>query len=210
MMRILTFLGLVLMASRAVAHPHVFVDVGLSFHTDEAGAVSRIEVTWRYDSLFSLLILSDRGLDMDGDMRLTGAERADLLGFDLKAWEPGFDGALFLRKAGERITLGPPEALSVELVDGRLVTRHARPLAAPVAPGDLVVRPYDPSYYAALSLSGEVDTPAGCEARIMPPDRQAADAKVAALGGFGDEATFEEVMVGGYYADTLVLSCARS
>lgn len=194
----------------AVSHPHVFVDVGLKFHTDPAGDVNGVEITWRYDSLFSLLVLSDRGLDRDGDMVLTEAERAALLGFDLTDWEEGFDGALFLRRGDVDVALGPPEALSVELRDGHLVTRHLRPLVAPIAPTGLVVRPYDPSYYAALSLSGQVVPPAGCDGRVIPPDRQAADAQVEALGGFGDEAMFDEVLVGGYYADTLVLSCARS
>jgi ABC-type uncharacterized transport system substrate-binding protein len=209
MLRALTLLCCLLIAPRAMAHPHVFVDVGLRFHTDAAGAVNGVEVTWRYDSLFSLLVLSDRGLDMDGDMALTEAERAALLGFDLMDWEDGFDGALFLRRNEVDVPLGSPQALSLELRDGHLVTRHLRPLATPVAPTGLIVRPYDPSYYAALSLSDHVKAPAGCDVRVIPPDRKAADAQVEALGGFGDEATFEEALVGGYYADTLVLSCAQ-
>lgn len=210
MTRVLTLICCFMIAPMVRAHPHVFVDVGLVFHEDQAGRMTRIEVTWRYDALFSMLILSDRGLDADGDMALTEAERAALMGFDLTGWEPGFDGALFLRQGGADLPLGPPEALSVALEDGHLVTRHLRPVAVPVPAADLVVRPYDPSYYAALSLTGTVDAPEGCEARIVPPDREAAAAQVAALGGFGDESTFEDVLVGGYYADTLILSCAQS
>jgi len=210
MLRALLLLCCLIVAPMARAHPHVFVDVGLAFHADDQGALTQIEVTWRYDTLFSLLVLSDRGLDPDGDMALTEAERAMLLGFDLTDWESGFNGALFLTHQGADVALGPPEAISIGLEDGHLVTRHMRPLKTPLVAGDLVLRPYDPSYYAALSLTGEVVPPAGCKDSIIPPDKQAADAQVEALGGFANESTFEEVLVGRYYADTLILSCARS
>jgi len=204
------FLALCAAAPRAGAHPHVFVDVGLRFETDAGGAVTAVEVTWAYDALFTLLILSDYGLDGDADMVLTGAERARLKGFDLTDWPEGFEGALFLRApGGEAVTLGPPEALSLRIEGDRLITRHRRPVAQPVAPDGLVVRPYDPSYYAALTLSGALGLPGGCEGRIDPPDRAAADALVESLGGAGREAVFEDTELGVHYADTLVISCAR-
>lgn len=205
---ICALLAVLAAAPRAGAHPHVFVDVGLRFETGAKGAVTGVEVTWVYDDLFTLLILSDYGLDTDADMVLTDAERAQLKGFDLTDWPEGFEGALFLHKDSAPVALGPPEALSVTIKEGRLVTRHRRPVT-PVAPDGLVVRSYDPSYYAALRLSGAVGLPAPCDGRIEPPDRAAADALLESLGGAGREAVFEQTEVGVHYADTLVISCAR-
>lgn len=207
MKRAVLILMACLAAPVARAHPHVFVDVGLRFETDAAGRLSGVVVSWAYDDLYSLLILSDRGLDPDADMVLTESEQATLLGFDLTDWPEGFDGALFIETGDGRLPLGPPEALSVGLEDGRLVTRHRRPLSADL-PRQFTVRPYDPSYYAALGLAALPELPEGCTGEIVTPDRAAADAKVEALGGSGDEMLFEEVEVGVYYADTLVVTCA--
>ncbi|MEQ8898483.1 MAG: DUF1007 family protein [Roseovarius sp.] len=195
-----------LAAAPARAHPHVFVDVGLTFETDGQGNLTGIEVTWVYDDLFSMLILSDYGLDPDGDMQLTEAERAQLIGFDLAAWPEGFEGALFIEADGSKLSLGPPEALTLRMEDGHIVTRHRRPVRADI-PVRMTVRAFDPSYYAALSMSGEVNLPAGCTGKLAEADEAAADEKVETLGNTSAEDFFEAVEVGRYYADTLEVTC---
>jgi ABC-type uncharacterized transport system substrate-binding protein len=193
----------------AWAHPHVFVDVGLSFEADGEGRIVAVEVTWSYDELFSLLVLSDRELDQDADMVLTEEERAQLLGFDLTDWPEGFEGALFLSVGERKLMLDQPEAVSAGLDGGRIVTRHRRAVE-PVAAAEITVQAYDPYYYAALTLDGDLSLPEGCTADILRPDTGAADARVEQLGGFDDEQLFEEVQVGVYYAETLVVRCAGS
>ena len=190
-------------------HPHVFVDVTLRFQTDAEGRLAGVEVTWAYDDFFSLLVLEDRGLDPDGDMALTEAERDALMGFDLSDWPEGFEGALFLYSGAEKIALGPAEPMDAMMQDGRIVTRHVRAFA-PVAADALVIRPYDPSYYAALSLRDVEGLPEGCVAAMEDADTEAADAIVAELGGSGYEAFFDEVEVGIHYADTGRIECAPS
>ncbi|MEM9369716.1 MAG: DUF1007 family protein, partial [Pseudomonadota bacterium] len=48
-----TLLGVALALCTAVrtaeAHPHVFVEGGVSFVLDDEGALAALEVTWRYD-----------------------------------------------------------------------------------------------------------------------------------------------------------------
>ncbi len=193
----------------AWAHPHVFVDVSLRFVADDDGMLTGVEVTWRYDAFFSLLVLEDRGLDPDADMILTEAERAALLGFDLTDWPDGFEGALFLFEAGEKVTLDPPKATYADLQEGRIVTRHMRSFA-PMPVDGLVGRPYDPSYYAALTLDQVMGLSGGCAVAVERPDTAAADAIVAKLGNRGDERFFDEVQVGIHYADTFEVTCAPS
>lgn len=209
MLRKLIILLALIPTSMASAHPHVFVDVSLRFLSDAKGRLTGVEVTWSYDDFFSLLVLEDRGLDPDGDMRLTDKERAALMGFDLENWEPGFEGALFLYDEGEKVSLGAPKATHASMQGGRIVTRHIRPVEA-LPPIDLTVRPYDPSYYAALDLIEVAGVPEVCDSEIIPSDTDAADAKVETLGGVGMEAVYEEVQVGIYYADELRVTCAPS
>ena len=207
MLRIFTIIPALILATMAGAHPHVFVDVGLRFVSNAKGQLTGVEVTWSYDDFFSLLVLEDRGLDPDGDMVLTDEERTALMGFDLEYWEPGFEGALFLYDEGEKVSLGAPKATHAAMEGGRIVTRHIRPIEA-LELRDLNVRPYDPSYYAALDLVQVAGLPEGCKTEIIQPDTKAADAKVEELGGVGMEAIYDEVQVGIYYADELRVTCA--
>lgn len=199
-------------APAAQAHPHVFVDVTLRLEADDAGRVRGVEVTWVYDPLFSMLVLSDRGLDADADLVLTEAEKAELIGFDLQDWPEGFEGALFAYAGGEKLTLGPAEPLSIGLRDGALVTRHRRTMAPvdPAAKDGMRLEPYDPYYYAALSLSEVEGLPEGCAARIVAPDTAAAEARIAEMGNSDDEMFFEEAKVGGYFAFAAEVTCAGS
>ena len=192
-----------------VAHPHVFLDVELELIADADGRFTTIEVTWRYDALYTLLVLADRGMDMDADLRLTEAERAALLGFDLEAWTLDFNGALFVDAASGVVALGAPEALDVRLEGDQLVTRHRREIVTPVA-APLTLRPYDPSYYAALGMLGAPTLPEGCTAQILPPESGAAEAKLKALNAKGDDGVFEEVSIGIYFAETVDISCPAS
>ncbi len=210
MMRWFCLVLALLAAPVARAHPHVFVDVTLRFQTDPDGHLAGVEVTWRYDDFFSLLVLEDRGLDPDGDMVLSDQERRALTGFDLTDWPENFEGALFMYHDGEKIALGPPEPIDVTLEGGQIVTRHLRPFG-PVAADKLVIRPYDPSYYAALSLVAVKGLPEGCAAKIEAPDTEAADAIVAGMGGTSyDPLFFEEVEVGIHYAYSGRITCAPS
>ena len=63
-------LGLVTAPIAGVAHPHVFVDTQLRVVVGNDGVFKGVEVTWTYDDFYSLLLLSDYGLDNDGDGKL--------------------------------------------------------------------------------------------------------------------------------------------
>ena len=113
----------------AGAHPHIFVDTGLTFVTDDAGRLTGVEVLWSYDELYSLLILEDMSLDPDYDGVLTEAELAQLQGFDMQ-WMEGYAGDLYLTVAGQPVPLGPPEprpeGQPLDLVEGPLQQLHHR------------------------------------------------------------------------------------
>jgi hypothetical protein len=46
------------------AHPHVFIDAGISLMTDDdRRTITSVEVTWLYDELYTLILLQDYELD---------------------------------------------------------------------------------------------------------------------------------------------------
>jgi len=195
----------------AYAHPHIFVDAGLTLLRDATGRVSAVEVTWRYDELYSLMLTEDYGLDPDFDLQLTEAEAEAVLGFDLN-WSGGFDGGLVLRQAGQPLTLGPPEPVSLRLLDtGQLETTHRRPVEGATT-GPLAAQIYDPEFYVAFEmiLPVAVAEAPDCAVELIRADLDAAYAGLeAALDEIGGAVAAEDNFpaVGALFADRVEIAC---
>lgn len=200
----------------ALAHPHIFIDTGLRFAFDGQGQVTAVEISWTYDSLYSLSQIIERGLDPDADGALTPAEEAALAGFDLQ-WDPGFAGDSYALLGAAPLTLSPPRDGRATYANGQITSTHWRDLTPPLSLGDqpLILQAYDPSYYTAYKISFAPvleGAPAGCAAVIYEPDRAAADAQLeAALAEYAGDASGAEAdfpAVGAAYADEVRLTCS--
>lgn len=191
----------------ALAHPHVFVDTTLRIVVSDEGVFEGIEVSWTYDDFYSLLLLSDYGLDQDGDGRLDDTELVRLDGFDLQ-WIEGFAGDTFATLDGAPVALGPPEGRGIAVDNGLITSRHFRAASAPAQ--GLVIKAFDPTFYTAYSLIGPVRIEGPCSAAILPADLDAAYTLVEELLYVtpADEAQDEYPEVGEAFADTVSLSCA--
>lgn len=194
-------------AATAVAHPHVFVDTKLKVVVSDTGTFEGVEVHWTYDDFYSLLLLTDLGLDNDGDGELTQAELEVLDGFDLQ-WIAGFEGDSYASRNGKPVKLGKPQGRGVAVDAGRITTVHFRPAKGPAQ--GLVLKAYDPTFYTAYDLSGPVQVDGPCNAAIQPADLDAAYTMVEELlyatPASEVEASYPEV--GEAFADTVTVSCA--
>ncbi|MEX3015586.1 DUF1007 family protein [Gymnodinialimonas hymeniacidonis] len=192
------------------AHPHIFIDAGLRVIMED-GYVTAVEVTWLYDGLYSLILLEDYGLDEDFDLALTDAEVEAHLGFDLN-WNSGFEGGLELRRGDVALEIGAPEAVSMELVgEGQMRTVHRRPVVDPGGDGVFVAQAYDPEFYIAFEMTGEmVVDGADCVPGLERADLDAAYAVLdAAMEEIGGAVAAEDNFpaVGAYFADRVVFAC---
>jgi ABC-type uncharacterized transport system substrate-binding protein len=189
----------------AQAHPHVFVETGLTLVADDAGRLIGVEVSWTYDDFYSLLLLEDLGLDPDGDGVLSADELARLEGFDLQ-WIDGYLGDLYLTAGEAPVELGRPESRGTQVVEGRIVTRHFRAFAP--QDGAVVVKAYDPTFYTAYDLNGGVTVPEGCSLSIQPADLDKAYTMVEeALYANPALPDDDYPEVGEAFADTVLVSC---
>ena len=190
------------------AHPHIFVDTALRLVIDESGQATAVEVTWRYDDFYSLLILQDRGLDMDADGALTEAELPEIQKWDL-AWMEGYAGDLYVKDAaGGDVALGPPEDLGTTVTDGRIESRHRRALG-PVAADGLVLRAYDPEFYTAYDLTLGVTATAGdCSADVVRPEEDDSYREAEAIMAEFPEDAMEVPLLGHLFAETVTIACA--
>lgn len=208
----LPFLALLIPAPLA-AHPHIFVTAEVRVVFDEAGAVA-VHLDWEYDELFSLLVTSDYGLDMDGDLVLTAAEQVTLEE-EIAAWPEGFTGDLEVMQGEAVLPLGEKQDHRMAYEDGLFVEAHLRPVAAPIDPdAPIRIRVYDPGFYTAYDLRQPVTVQGreDCEVEVIPADLDAAYALAESLnanlssGPFDGDYNFPEI--GDAFADTIVVTCA--
>ena len=196
-------------AGPAAAHPHVFMDTVLEVIRDGAGRAVSLRVTWTYDPFFSLVLVTERGLDPDGDGVLTDAETAALQGFDMN-WQPGFAGDTYAFAGEAAVALSGPRDGVARYEGGQIVSSHIRDLAAPVE-GLLVVKNYDPTYYTEYTIREVVAE--GCAVEIVAPDLTAAEtalqAELAKIPADADvEMGFPEV--GEIFAQEVRVTCGAS
>ena len=212
MKRMLTALALFLSPIHVAAHPHVFIDAGVSFIFNDTGELFAVKIEWAYDDLFTLFTLEDLGLDTDGDGIITIDEQKKLVGFDTQ-WIDGFEGDSYLTFAERKVSLGKPHSSTAMLVDGRLITSHIRKIHLPInmLGGNVALKVYDPTYYSAytLNLGVEILNREGCIMEQIPADLgKAYDLVENLLYGSTDEDNYPAV--GQNFADTLTLSCETS
>lgn len=195
------------------AHPHLFVGVDVTL-IYENGAPSGVRLAWEYDDFFSLLLTTDLGIDLDGDMILTPAE-IDILAASVAAWPEDFAGDLEVLEGDVAVNLGERIQHEMTYTDGLIRETHVRPIVSVTDPtGPLTVRVYDPFYYVSYALNGPVTFEGieTCAALVTPPDLNAAYALVdkllfgRAAADVGADEQFP--MVGVEFAETITVTCA--
>jgi len=214
MRRIALALTLGLVAAPAGGHPHVFVDTGFELVFDDAGRLAAIRTAWVYDEFFSLLVIEDGGHDADFDGQISSAELEGLRGFDMD-WPDGFEGDVEIVQGDDRVSLGPPEAVTTDWQMGRLISTHLRRFETPLDPaaGEIVIRPYDPTYYTDYSVVTETRMTGrqDCTAETWEPDLGAAEQELrAALAEVAPGVNLEEEgypEVGGLFAEEVRVTC---
>lgn len=197
----------------AAAHPHVFVEAQVTVVFDQDGSVG-VKLNWFYDDFFSLLVTTNLGIDMDGDLVLTAAEQ-ELLNTQITAWPPDYAGDLEVSQGGQVLTLAPKQDHTMTYADGLFHEAHLRPVPK-VTDRDapLQIRVFDPAFYTAYELRGPVliEGRDDCQAEVIAADIDAAYALAESLldgqqaSDIGPDDYFPEI--GDAFADTIVVTCA--
>lgn len=198
----------------ALAHPHVFVDVSLTLRYDAQGRLAGIDEVWAYDELYSLLMLTEAGVEGTVDP----GQMAALRGLDAN-WDPLNGGRLTVEPPDGPAVLAQPRHLSTQWQGNRMVTRRRHALSPPVAgDGPVFVRVYDPTYYVNFAMPSQVviQGRAGCQASLQSGQTRGQDdayaaALRAALAQELDRAGPDDVQVdiGAVGADSIAVNCGR-
>lgn len=199
-------LALIVPAQQAQSHPHLYIDAGLKLDIVN-GQIAGIEVSWTYDEFYTLMVLEQGDFDPDFDGIVTAEDKARMHGWDMN-WVEGFEGDLFvLAPDGTKVKLGPPEPLTTNVINRRIITRHIRRPLTPLPADGAVLQVADPSYYVAYTMDSGVVVEAGCRAEISRPtiddtyrERQK---EMAKLGKNAQNVP----QLGSYFADKITLTC---
>lgn len=203
-------LALCCAAPASWAHPHVFIDTGLTLVFDEQGRFSAVDVTWAYDPLYTLLLLEDMQLDPDLDGVLEPDELEQLQGFDMN-WIEGYEGDLYV-DAGSAMPLAAPQPIETRMEGEQIVTVHRRALQTPVLLSDTArVQAYDPGYFTAYLVTRGVEVVGrnDCDIEVSPADIAAASDLLEEIFFTIPQAELEYDFpeVGEHFADTVTVTC---
>ncbi|MEP1588727.1 MAG: DUF1007 family protein [Tateyamaria sp.] len=198
--------GLCVAPTLGAAHPHVFIETAVRAVVDEDGTFKGVEVTWTYDDFYSLLLFADMKLDSDADGSLRPDELAQLEGFDLN-WVEGYEGDSYALRDGVPVALGEPQSRGVNVENGRIISSHFRAADAPAS--GVVIKIYDPTFYTAYEIVGQVEVDGPCTASVEPANLDEAYSYVEELlyATPASQAQDEFPEVGDRFADTVMLSC---
>ena len=142
--------GLLALAGPALAHPHVFVEVGFGLQFAERG-LEAIDVTWRFDDLYTQAMLPDYLKKGEKQLSANGVQQlySDLFRFfaDYRFYtDVSIDGVL----------MQPVNAIgfTARVDHAALVFSFLIPMAKPMAAGKLELLGFDPDYFIEYTLAG--------------------------------------------------------
>jgi nickel/cobalt exporter len=165
--------GFALLATPALAHPHIFVDAKAVIVFDDAGAITEIRNSWTFDEAFS--VWQTQGLDTNNDGVTSSEEMQELADDNIV----GLAEYGFYTYAGEGDETLPLQAVGTP----KFVFEGGRStLIFAVAPTEpyrieraLEVAINDPEYYVAITFADAStvmleNAPVGCATTLEPPE----------------------------------------
>ena len=212
--KLISTLALLLLLSfpRVEAHPHVFVDGGLSFSLNEKVELRALHITWLFDEFETLYLLSSTKIKLTDDGKLP-PEAWDALRSEIGTWPASFSGSAHLSVAGKPIALEYPVGFKVRMVNTRLELTFTRSLPQPLPLLGIQLNAafYESSFFYDFSITQPPvffgDT-GDCIADVISfsPDDQSAKVRSKLLD-LSREEDAGIPNVGALFADRIIVQC---
>ncbi|MFY9137793.1 DUF1007 family protein [Zwartia sp.] len=179
-----TYAGLLLIVAQwlslsvAQAHPHIYIEGGVSLVFNSQGQATSLRQSWLFDELFSTYALQGMTRDQSGQVARAELEKITSEWMTSLA-EPESHFFAKITLAGKPLTFGAPNHAQTtwDPKTSQLVLSFEVPIDPPVkvdAKG-LEVDIQDPSYFVAFDYKGGaraikgIDAPWQCKFGYMPP-----------------------------------------
>lgn len=151
-------------------HPHVYMDVSLTFVVDGTG-LAAIREEWLFDDIFSRAILADIEVDPATIATADGQAKVKQGAFDYLS---NFGYFTFIENKGKRLPVTEVRDFKASLREGRLAYGFTVPLSLPFAElRDFRAAVFDREYYSDILLikdgiSFEINGPAQVSHSVRP------------------------------------------
>ena len=202
--------GVILAASSAAAHPHVWVVTKSSVVYAPDGSIVGVRHTWTFDDMYSTF--ATQGLDQKTKGEFTREELQPLAQVNVESLKE-FDFFTYSKVDGKKAVFAEPKEYHLEF-DAKataLILHFLLPLKTPAKAKALTLEVFDPAYFVDFQFAekdgaGLIGAPRGCEVSIGKPQEMTKELaqKLAEIapGGQIPENTF-----GAQFANKLQVKC---
>lgn len=199
---------LVLLAGRATAHPHVWIDVAMEV-VFEQGKVTALRQIWLFDDYYTAY--ATEGMDGDGDGQPDAARLQELLKENMGNLEE-YGYFTEVTSGGSVVPFGPVVEMASRMTAARLEMTFLLPLAVPLDVRDrgMAYAIFDPTYYIEMLHAERTDAvrlsaaPAGCSAHLQKPDPTV---EATSLAAALDRTQSAGNGLGGLFAERVTVRC---
>lgn len=205
-----------LLATAAVAHPHVWIDLRVTPVVDVQGRLTALQQAWRFDPFYSLVLLEE--LEQGGPLEEI-EQRYDQLAQEVVANLSRVDFFTHLQQKSpllngqqQQLKFAPVTSFTLLRIGQRLEFGFELPLQQPVALNgvQLEYKVYDPGYYIEIVHAQEQGfnaqaLPATCKAQLHAPNPSRELIEQAYALDVDEVA--QDPQLGVYFAEQLLLNC---
>lgn len=153
---LLILAGLIIGATTANAHPHVWLKARAELIFDKHTHLIAVHHAWEFDEGFSAF--ATQGLDENGDGIFSREELAELSKVNIESLSE-FEYFTYVQMGGKDPKYSPPKNYWLEHKNGLLTLFFTLPIAEPVAPDpltgfqNLTVEVFDPTFFVDVQFS---------------------------------------------------------
>lgn len=211
-----TAAAILLQASAASAHPHVWIAMRSDVVFNERAEITGIAIEWTFDDGYAQMALD--GLDTNGDGVYSQNELDPLTQENLKSLKD-YNYFVVPRVNGKIVNIGDPIDYGQIYSNGKLELHFTVPLAAPVDPrkAQFLYKIYDPEFFIAMDYVendpvGILGTmPQGCRLRVEPvvSDQQLDQTRQMLSTKGVDWKPPEDEDFGGMFAQPALVICGK-
>jgi ABC-type uncharacterized transport system substrate-binding protein len=177
--RLLFFAALVLGASAAQAHPHVWITATSELIYAPDGSVTGVRHAWVFDDMFSTYAL--QGIESKTKGAYSREELSSLAQTNVESLKE-FAYFTFAKADGQKEKFEEPIDYYLEYTNATLVLHFTLPLKTPVKAKELALEVFDPTFFVDFQFAEKspfklVGAPAACQVKFQRPNDGSANAQ---------------------------------
>jgi ABC-type uncharacterized transport system substrate-binding protein len=198
--------GIVMGASVAQAHPHVWITASSELIYAADGSITGVRHAWAFDDMFSTYAL--QGIESKTKGVYSREELSSLAQTNIESLKD-FGYFTFAKADGNKAKFLEPVDYFLEYKDSVLTLHFTLPLKTPLKPRELALEVFDPSFFISFTFADKdpirlAGAPAACQMKFQRPSDGTATTQKLGEQNFmnGDNSNY-----GAMFANKIIVEC---